>query len=98
MNLALRELSLDASFNTESLEISGQSQLGDGTAKFNGKLAWRDREPYGNLHVEGENLRVVDVPEARIEPRPSSISSRRPPHRRHRRGAACRTRGWSRRT
>ncbi len=47
VNLALRDLSLDAMFNAENLQISGQSKFGDGTARFNGNIAWRDREPYG---------------------------------------------------
>ncbi len=54
VNLALRDLSLDAKFNANNLEISGQSRFGEGTAKFNGNLAWRNREPYGALHVEGD--------------------------------------------
>jgi translocation and assembly module TamB len=70
INLALRDLSLDAKLNAENLEISAQSRFGDGTAKFNGNLAWRNREPYGALHVEGERLRVVNVPEGRIEASP----------------------------
>lgn len=70
INLALRALSLDARFDNTSLDLSGQSQLGQGVAKFNGKLSWRDSEPYGDLHVEGERLLVVDVPEARIEASP----------------------------
>lgn len=70
VNLALRALSMDARFDNTSLDLSGQSQLGQGTAKFNGKLSWRDSQPYGDLHVEGERLLVVDVPEARIEASP----------------------------
>jgi translocation and assembly module TamB len=70
VNLSLRALQLDARFNASALELSGQTQVGNGRASFNGRLAWRDREPYGNLHVEGENLRLVDVPEARIEASP----------------------------
>jgi len=71
VNLSMRDLSLDARFNANSLDLTGQSRVGEGTAKFNGRIAWRDREPYGNLHVEGENLRVVDVPEARIDASPN---------------------------
>ena len=70
INLALRDLSVDAKFNAENLEISGQSRFGEGTAKFNGNVAWRNREPYGALHIEGEHLRVVNVPEGRIEASP----------------------------
>ncbi|MET0282692.1 MAG: translocation/assembly module TamB domain-containing protein [Steroidobacteraceae bacterium] len=70
INLALRALSLDARFNNTTLDLTGQSQLGQGTAKFNGKLSWRDSEPFGDLHVEGERLLIVDVPEAHIEASP----------------------------
>jgi translocation and assembly module TamB len=79
VNLSMRELSLDANFSRESLDISGSSRLGSCTqraapddcrAKFNGKLTWKGGEPYGNLHVGGTRLRVVDVPEARIDASP----------------------------
>jgi translocation and assembly module TamB len=68
---ALRELTLDARFDRQSLDVSGQSRVGGGMAKFNGKLAWRDGEPYGDLHVEGDRLRIIDVPEARIDASPN---------------------------
>jgi translocation and assembly module TamB len=70
VNFSMRELSLDANFNNDSLDITGASRLGNGRATFNGKLAWKGTEPFGNLHIEGENLRVVDIPEARIEASP----------------------------
>ena len=70
VNLSLRALSMDARFDSSALELSGNTKAGEGSASFNGKLAWRDREPYGTLHVEGENLRLVDVPEARIDASP----------------------------
>jgi translocation and assembly module TamB len=70
VNLSLRALQLDARFDASALELSGQTKLGAGLAHFNGRLAWRDREPYGTLHVDGENLRLVDVPEARIDASP----------------------------
>ncbi len=67
---ALRDLSLDARFDTQTLDLTGQSRVGSGMARFNGKLSWRDSEPYGDLHVEGDRLRIVDVPEARIDASP----------------------------
>ena len=70
VNLSLRELSLDAKFNANELSLDGNSRIGEGLAKFSGTLAWRGREPFGTLRVEGEHLRVVDVPEARIEASP----------------------------
>ena len=71
VNLSMRELSMDAKFNAESLTLSGQTRIGEGRAKVDGRLTWRGREPYGNLHLEGENLRIVDVPEARIDAAPN---------------------------
>jgi translocation and assembly module TamB len=71
VNLALRELQFEAHFDNTALDLSGQSKLGNGVAQFNGKLAWREGEPFGDLHVEGERLLVVNVPEARIEASPN---------------------------
>jgi len=67
---AIRDLSLDAHFDTQALDLTGKARLGDGSATFNGKLTWRGDEPYGNLHMEGDGLRLVDVPEARIDASP----------------------------
>ena len=70
VNLSLRDLTLDAHFDTNALQLEGQSMLGDGMMKFAGKLAWRDREPHGELRIQGENLRIVDVPEALVDASP----------------------------
>jgi translocation and assembly module TamB len=72
---SLRELSLDATFDANELQLSGRSRLGPGTgergmAQFEGKLSWRDREPYGDLRVKGNSLQVVNVPEAIIRASP----------------------------
>jgi translocation and assembly module TamB len=71
VNLALREISLDARFSGNSLDLDGSARAGEGSAKLNGKLSWKERQPYGKLHLEGENLRIVDVPEARIHASPN---------------------------
>jgi translocation and assembly module TamB len=70
VNLSMRDLTLDASFDTNRLELTGHSALGEGTMNFSGNLVWRDREPYGQLKISGENLLVADVPEARIHASP----------------------------
>ena len=66
VNLALRQITVDAHFSGNSLDFEGSTHAGDGTGSLKGKFSWRNREPLGSLHFEGENLRVVDVPEARI--------------------------------
>ncbi len=49
----------------------GSTRAGaDGRAQFEGELAWRDALPYGQLHLSGENLRVVNIPEARVQASP----------------------------
>ncbi|MDR2214541.1 MAG: translocation/assembly module TamB domain-containing protein [Nevskiaceae bacterium] len=70
VNLAMRDLALDAHFDTNRLELTGQSTLGGQPMHFSGNLRWQDREPYGQLKISGQNLLVVDVPEvvARASP------------------------------
>ncbi|HUG71921.1 MAG TPA: translocation/assembly module TamB domain-containing protein [Steroidobacteraceae bacterium] len=70
VNLALRDLALDARFDASSLELTGQSNFGNGIAKFSGNMAWRDGEPVGTLRVEGNDLQIVNVPEALIHASP----------------------------
>lgn len=66
VNLSLREMDLDAQLQANTLRLDGQARIGEGHARVSGSLQWRDREPHGDLHVEGDNLLLVDVPEARI--------------------------------
>ena len=71
INLALRELSFEARLESTMLRLSGRTRTGaDGHAQFEGELAWRDALPYGQLHLSGENLRVVNIPEARVQASP----------------------------
>ena len=53
-------------FQRHELELEASARAGDGTGRINGQLTWRDRQPYGHLHLEGTNLRLVNVPEAHI--------------------------------
>ena len=71
INLALRELNFDARLNGNVLQLDGSARAGaDGRARIAGELAWRDSLPYGQLHLDGENLRVVNLPEARVQASP----------------------------
>ena len=45
-------------------------KAGAGTLASSGKIEWREGLPYGDIHLDGENLRLVDVPEARIDASP----------------------------
>ncbi len=70
INLALRDTTVNARFNDTSLDIDGSTRAGEGNARVKGRIAWRDRLPYGELHIEGENLLVANIPEVRIQASP----------------------------
>ncbi len=68
INLALRDLNFDALLRDSTLQLDGSATAGtEGHAHFNGTFTWRDALPYGQLHLSGENLRVVNIPEARVQ-------------------------------
>ncbi len=70
MNLALRALDMEARIVSNNLEFSSKAKAGAGSLTSVGKLEWRDNLPYGEVSLDGENLRMVDVPEARIDASP----------------------------
>ncbi len=81
VNLAVRDLNLDAQLRDNVLSLDGTAAAGvEGKASFKGSLRWQDKLPYGNLHVTGESLLIVNIPEARIYASPDvelRISGRR---------------------
>jgi translocation and assembly module TamB len=71
INLSLRELNFEARLKDSVLQLNGSTRAGaDGHAQFDGELAWRELLPYGQLHLSGDNLRVVNIPEARVQASP----------------------------
>jgi translocation and assembly module TamB len=70
LNLALRAVEMEARIVSNSLEFTSSANAGKGKLASTGKIEWRDGLPYGELRVDGQNLRVVDVPEARIDASP----------------------------
>lgn len=71
MNLALREMAVEARIVSNNLEFESRARAGKGSLSSSGELEWREGLPYGEVRVTGENLRVVDVPEARIDASPN---------------------------
>ena len=61
---------MEARIVSNNLEFSSTAQAGKGSSQSSGKVEWRDGLPYGDIHLGGENLRLVDVPEARIDASP----------------------------
>jgi translocation and assembly module TamB len=70
LNLALRALEVEARIAANDLEFSSTARAGEGKLSSSGRIEWRAGEPYGDIRLDGENLRVVDVPEARIDASP----------------------------
>ena len=71
VNLALRELNFAARLTGNVLQLDGSARAGaDGRGRLNGQLSWRDSLPYGQLHLTGTNLRVINLPEARVQASP----------------------------
>jgi translocation and assembly module TamB len=70
LNLALRALEMEARIVSNNLEFSSTAKAGAGTLASSGKLEWRKGQPYGDIRLDGEDLRLVDVPEARIDASP----------------------------
>jgi translocation and assembly module TamB len=70
VNLGLRELGLEANLTANGVDFNGTARVGSGTTAAGGHLEWRDSLPHGKLTLKGTNLRVVDIPEARIDASP----------------------------
>jgi len=70
VNLALRQVQLDARLSDAGLDFDGSAHAGAGSVKAGGHLEWRELLPYGKFHLQGTNLRVADVPEAQIDASP----------------------------
>ncbi len=81
VNLSLRDLNFDARLNDNLLSLTGSASTGvDGKARFFGDLRWREGQPYGKLHLEGDNLLIVNIPEAKVYASPNvdmTITARR---------------------
>ena len=70
-NLRLRQIGLTAHLTDDGLVFDGAARAGNGSVHAQGQLQWRDSLPYGQLHLAGEKLRVVDIPEAQIDASPN---------------------------
>jgi translocation and assembly module TamB len=71
INLSLREVNFTARLTDDTLLIEGAALAGpDGHASVSGNLRWQQGLPYGDLHLVGSDLRVLNIPEARVDASP----------------------------
>jgi translocation and assembly module TamB len=70
VNLALRDVTAEARLIDNGFVLKSTGRAGEGRIAADAELVWRNREPFGELTVKGEDLLVADVPEARITASP----------------------------
>jgi translocation and assembly module TamB len=70
VNLALRQIALEARLSDAGIDFSGGAHAGAGEVAASGHVEWRNLLPYGKFHLQGTKLRVADVPEAQIDASP----------------------------
>jgi translocation and assembly module TamB len=66
LNLALRELNVRADLSNDGLDFRGAGRAGDGRLDLDGRYSWRGGKSRGDLHLQGQNLLVADLPEYRV--------------------------------
>lgn len=67
INLSLRDVNLKAHLGDNSLSLQGSAGAGvNGHAAFSGNLAWQNGTSSGELKLTGQNLKVIDLPMARV--------------------------------
>ncbi len=71
INLSLRDLDFDAQLHEDSLSFKASASAGsDGHASVDGSLSWLQGVPSGQLHLRGQDLRLINIPEARVDASP----------------------------
>jgi translocation and assembly module TamB len=73
VNLALRQLAMEAHLGDAGIDFKGSAKAGSGALSADGHLEWRNLVPYGKFRLQGTNLRVVDIPEAQIDASPDLL-------------------------
>ncbi|MGA8706372.1 MAG: translocation/assembly module TamB domain-containing protein, partial [Steroidobacteraceae bacterium] len=69
--LSLRDLEFHARLTGNTLALDGSASCGpDGIAKVDGTVHWQQGLPFGELHLKGTDLRVINIPEARVDASP----------------------------
>ena len=69
--LSLRELNFHARLADDTLHIEGAANCGpNGHAQVSGSVRWQQGLPFGELLLQGTDLRVINIPEARVDASP----------------------------
>ena len=71
VNLALRDIRAEARLLDNGFVLESSARAGKGRIDANAELTWRGGQPYGELTLRGNDLLMIDVPEARISASPN---------------------------
>lgn len=70
INLSLRDISAEARLLDNGFILDSSARSGAGRIDATARIEWRDQQPFGDLRIRGENLLLVDLPEARLSASP----------------------------
>jgi len=72
--LSLRDLNFHARLTDDRLDIDGAASCGpDGHAQVTGGVRWQQGLAFGELRLKGTDLRVINLPEARVDASPDVV-------------------------
>jgi translocation and assembly module TamB len=66
VNLQLREIGMRADLKGTGLKLDAKARAGKGAVEVSGGLEWRNRLPFGQIKLKGDNLQLINVPEAQV--------------------------------
>ncbi len=70
VNLLMRAINARVDIAGTQIAMAGSTTIGEGKASIAGELAWTDRKPKGEIHLTGEKLTMVNIPELRADASP----------------------------
>lgn len=70
LNLSLRDMTAEARLLDNGFTLNSKARSGSGRIEADARLQWRDRKPFGDIRIRGDNLLLVDLPEARLTASP----------------------------
>lgn len=70
VNLLMRAINARVDIAGTQIALAGSTTIGAGKASIAGELAWTERKPKGEIHLTGEKLMMVNIPELRADASP----------------------------
>lgn len=70
LNLALRDIAAEARLIDNRITLQSSASAGKGRIRADADLEWRRSLPFGSLRIQGTDIPIIDLPEARITATP----------------------------